>query len=84
MRKEFETNADFELRDELIAMRSADQMYRGGNGEAYWAKQDSIDQVHELRLIEIFETIGFPTDKLVGPHTRDYPSRYWTFYASYG
>ena len=73
LRKEFETNADFELRDELIAMRSADQMYRGGNGEAYWAKQDSIDQVHELRLIEIFETIGFPTDKLVGPHTRDYP-----------
>lgn len=73
LRKEFEKNADFKLRDELIAMRKADQMYRGGNGEADWTKQDSIDKVHEVRLIEIFENLGYPTDKLVGPHTRDYP-----------
>ena len=73
LRKEFETNADFELRDELISMRSADQMYRGGNGEADWAKQDSIDKVHEVRLIEIFESLGYPTDKIVGPRTMDYP-----------
>lgn len=73
LRQEFESNTDFNLRDELISMRSADQLYRGGYGEADWTKQDSIDKVHELRLIEIFETIGYPTDKLVGPHTRDYP-----------
>lgn len=73
LRRNFENNADFKLRDELISMRSADQMYRGGYEVTDWAKQDSIDKIHELRLIEIFETIGFPTEKLVGPHTRDYP-----------
>ncbi|WP_394751076.1 hypothetical protein [Spongiimicrobium salis] len=73
LRKEFENNADFKLRDELVAMRAEDQMHRGGNGEADWAKQDSIDNAHETRLIEIFETMGYPTDKVVGPHTRDYP-----------
>lgn len=73
LRKEFEANANFKLRDELIAMRTADQMYRGGNGEADWTKQDSVDKVHEVRLIEIFETIGYPTDQLIGPDTRDYP-----------
>lgn len=73
LRKEFENHADFKLRDELIRMRTADQMYRGGNGETNWAKQDSIDKLHEVRLIEIFETIGYPIDKIVGPQTRDYP-----------
>lgn len=72
LRAEFEERADLELRDELIAMRSADQMYRGGNGEVDWTKQDSIDKLHEERLIEIFESIGYPTDKIVGPHTMDY------------
>uniref|UniRef100_UPI0040494EFE DUF6624 domain-containing protein n=1 Tax=Flavobacterium sp. TaxID=239 RepID=UPI0040494EFE len=73
LRKEFEKNADFELRDELISMRSADQMYRNSNYQENIAKQDSIDKLHEKRLIEIFETIGYPTDKIVGQHTRDYP-----------
>jgi len=69
--KQFETNADFELRDELIAMRSADQMYRNKNYKKNVSKQDSIDKLHEKRLIEIFETVGYPTDKVVGPRTID-------------
>lgn len=73
LRKDFENNADFKLRDELISMRSADQMYRGGNGDANWTKQDSIDKLHEKRLIELFESVGYPTDEMVGPHMRDYP-----------
>ncbi|WP_019039729.1 hypothetical protein [Psychroflexus tropicus] len=73
LRKEFETNADFKLRDELISMKSDDQMYRGSNYQDNIAKQDSIDNLHEKRLIEIFETIGYPTDKIVGPRTMDYP-----------
>ncbi|MCB0739215.1 MAG: hypothetical protein KDC92_17020, partial [Bacteroidetes bacterium] len=72
LRKEYENKADFNLRDELVSMRAADQKYRGGNGETDWTKQDSIDKIHEKRLIEIFETIGYPTDKIVGPHTIDY------------
>lgn len=73
LRKMFLDNADFELRDELVKMRIADQMYRGGSGEANWTKQDSIDKLHELRLIEIFESIGYPTEKMVGQRTMDYP-----------
>ncbi|MFD2588766.1 hypothetical protein ACFSQJ_17705 [Croceitalea marina] len=73
LREEFEKNADFNLRDELISMRTADQLYRNGNYQENIAKQDSIDELHENRLIEIFENIGYPTDKIVGPHTRDYP-----------
>jgi hypothetical protein len=73
LRKDFENKANFKLRDELIWMRSADQMYRGGNGESDWTKQDSIDKLHEERLIELFESIGYPTDELVGPHMMDYP-----------
>ncbi|MGB5429310.1 hypothetical protein [Eudoraea sp.] len=71
LRKEFVANADFKLRDELIAMRVADQMYRGSNEETDWIKQDSIDKLHEKKLIQIFETIGYPTEKIVGPPTRD-------------
>lgn len=73
LRKEFESNADFELRDELISMRSADQMYRDSNYKNNVSKQDSIDKLHENRLIEIFENIGYPTEKIVGQHTMDYP-----------
>ena len=70
LRKEYLDNADLELRDELIAMRSADQTYRfqsSGNSP----KQDSIDKLHEERLIEIFESNGYPTDKIVGPSTME-------------
>ena len=73
LREKFEKNADFNLRDELVAMRTADQLYRNENYQENIVKQDSIDKLHEKRLIEIFETIGYPTDKIVGPHTRDYP-----------
>jgi len=67
LRKKFIDNADFKLRDELIAMRSADQMYRTSNYQDNIAKQDSIDKLHEKRLIEIFDNIGYPTDKIVDP-----------------
>lgn len=72
LRQEYIDKADLELRDELIAMRTADQLYRSQGSDADWAKQDSIDKLHEERLIEIFETVGYPTDKMVGPHTMDY------------
>lgn len=72
LRKEFEYNADFKLRDELILMKYADQMYRGNNYQKNISKQDSIDNLHEKRLIEIFESIGYPTDKITGPNTMDY------------
>ncbi|WP_037325525.1 DUF6624 domain-containing protein [Salinimicrobium terrae] len=71
LRQEYIENADLELRDELIAMRSADQMYRFQNS-GHSSKQDSIDKLHEERLIEIFESMGYPTDEIVGPRTMEY------------
>ncbi|WP_339702477.1 hypothetical protein [uncultured Marixanthomonas sp.] len=72
LRKELVANADLKLRDELITMRIADQMYRGQGRDVDWGVQDSIDKLHEKRLIEIFESIGYPTDKIVGPQTKKY------------
>lgn len=72
LRKEYIENVDFNLRDELVSMRSSDQMYRGRNSNSDWTKQDSIDKIHEKKLIEIFETVGYPTDEIVGPNTMNY------------
>lgn len=72
LRKEFINKADLKLRDELIAMRSADQQYRSQGQDADWPRQDSIDKLHEERLIQIFESVGYPTDRIVGPHTMDH------------
>ncbi|WP_297798563.1 hypothetical protein [uncultured Eudoraea sp.] len=72
LRKEFEAKADFKLRDELISMHTADQMYRNSNYQENIVKQDSIDKLHEERLVEIFETIGYPSEKIVGQRTREY------------
>ena len=70
LRKDFLDKADLKLRDELIAMGSADQRYRRQT-DTDWGKQDSIDKIHEERLIEIFESIGYPTDKILGPRTME-------------
>lgn len=71
LRKQFMENTDFKLRDELISMRNADQMYRSQRSEADWTKQDSIDKIHEKRLIELFETVGYPDEEMVGPYSYD-------------
>jgi hypothetical protein len=52
-------------------MNFADQMYRGQGSNADWAKQDSIDKLHEKRLIELFESVGYPNAKMVGPYSLD-------------
>ena len=72
LRKEFVANADLKLRDELIAMRTSDQLYRSQGQDVNWTKQDSIDKLHEEKLIEIFERFGYPTAKVVGPPTMEY------------
>lgn len=72
LREKFLATANLKLRDELIAMRSADQLYRVQGRKGDWTKQDSIDKRHKKRLIEIFESIGYPTENIVGPSTTDF------------
>lgn len=69
LRKKFMSKTDFKLRNELISMRAVDQMYRGSSQN--WGKQDSIDAIHEKRLIELFEKSGYPNEELVGPYSFD-------------
>lgn len=71
LRKQFMTQTDFELRNELIDMRAKDQMYRTSNYRENMHKQDSIDKIHEKRLIELFEHRGYPNEEMVGPYSYD-------------
>lgn len=73
LRKQFIDNVDFKLRNELIAMLVADQKYRV-NRSTYdnnRNKQDSIDKIHERKLIEIFESIGYPNNEIIGTYSLD-------------
>lgn len=47
-------------------MHSANQLYRDNNYHGQNAIQDSSDQLHRARLLDIFETIGYPTEQIVG------------------
>ncbi len=71
LRSQFMEKIDLKLREELILMRYADQGVRNKGSEADWKKVDSIDKLHELRLIELFENQGFPNDDMVGPPSLD-------------
>lgn len=72
LRQQFMDRIDLDLRAEIISMMRADQMYRIRGPEADWAKQDSIDKLHEAILIDWFETIGYPNDDMVGPYSLDH------------
>lgn len=71
LRSQFMEKIDLKLREELILMRYADQGVRSKGSETDCKKVDSIDKLHELRLIELFESVGFPNDEMVGPYSLD-------------
>ncbi len=71
LREQFMNKIDLKLRDELILMHFADQKYRGQGADADWTKQDSIDKLHEKRLIELFESVGYPNAEMIGPYSLD-------------
>lgn len=71
LRNQFMDKIDLELRNELISMHFADQMYRGQGPDSDWTKQDSIDKLHEKRLIQLFESVGYPNAQMVGPYSLD-------------
>lgn len=60
-----------ELREELITMRYNDQLYRRSRDNNDMAKMDSIDSIHEKRLIELFEQGIYPNDEMVGSYSID-------------
>lgn len=71
LRNQFMDRIDLKLRNELILMRFADQGIRNQGSNTDWTKIDSVDKLHERRLIEIFESIGYPNDEIIGPPSLD-------------
>lgn len=52
------------LRDEILKMKNLDQFYRTSRYTDFTKQQDSIDYKNQRRLIDMFETIGFPDNKI--------------------
>lgn len=63
-RTQYLTTINIKLRKEIQEMNRLDQYYR--IPAYYESKQDSIDRINEIRLVEIFETIGYPNSKIIG------------------
>lgn len=57
------------LRNEIIEMKYQDQLYRTSNID--YDKMQFVDSINENRVKEIFETYGYPSNKLIGPSTID-------------
>lgn len=55
-----------ELRTELQNMIQLDQRLVGQQ-----EKRDSVFKVNDLRLVEIFEQYGYPSEKVIGPYNID-------------
>tara|TARA_R110000850_G_scaffold190308_2_gene316166 strand:- start:6159 stop:7067 length:909 start_codon:yes stop_codon:yes gene_type:complete len=66
---QFLSSINKDLRNEIIEMNYQDQLYRTGNSD--YEKMQFVDSINENRIKEIFETYGYPSDKLIGPSTVD-------------
>ncbi len=66
---QFLASINKELRNEIIEMNYQDQLVRTENTD--YDKMQYVDSINEIRIKEIFETHGFPGDRLIGPSTMD-------------
>lgn len=67
LRNKYIKSKNFTLRDTIIEMNKADQLYRHGEDyQKYSGRIDSIARINERKLIYIFEKYGFPNDKIIG------------------
>jgi len=55
---------NWKLRDEILEMVKVDQLIRRSNMD--YEERQKIDSVHQKRIKEIFETYGYPNEKLIG------------------
>lgn len=56
---------NWELRNEILAMLKSDQEVRHGDTLDY-ERMKKVDDSHQKRIKEIFETYGYPNEKLIG------------------
>jgi hypothetical protein len=69
LRSQYVKGIDLSLRTEIQNMMALDQRYRLNDPD--WDKQDSIDDINTIRLIEIFEAYGYPNETILGNSSID-------------
>ncbi len=69
LREVFLNNINLDLRKLIIEMSHSDQQFRQGG--YIQQKQDSIDILNCRKLIEIFESFGYPNETVIGGYNID-------------
>lgn len=63
---------NFSLRHQIIEMKTQDQKYRASaDADKYWPAQNAIDSINALKLIDIFESVGYPNIRKIGHQSVD-------------
>lgn len=72
-RQEYLAGLNLELREEIQRMMAADQRYRRGRNDPLNNREraDSIDEIHEKRIVQIFGEIGYPNSDMIGGYLID-------------
>ncbi|KAB8152705.1 hypothetical protein EZY14_012855 [Kordia sp. TARA_039_SRF] len=65
LKKAYTSSLNMDLRNKILRMKVEDQRFRG-NGGGNWDKQNKIDSINTQELINIFDTYGFPSKKMIG------------------
>ncbi len=68
LRNQYLAKIDLVFRKEMILMHTLDQKYRINYDQV---KMDSIDNINETKLINIFEKRGYPNSNLIGNYSID-------------
>jgi len=71
LRRIYLSKLNLTLRDEIINIKSQDQLYRGSNYQENISEQNKIDSINQYKLIDIFKTYGFPNKNKIGNFTVD-------------
>lgn len=72
LNKQFMDRIDLELRRDIMFMCFADQGVRNQVPDIDWKKVDSIDKLHEKKLMNLFENQGFPNEEMIGSNSIDH------------
>lgn len=71
MREKYLKSINLNLRQEIIKMIEDDQLYRTSNNKENLIRQNIIDSLNTLKIVEIFNKYGYPNEKIIGNYTID-------------
>lgn len=71
LRKNYLSSLNLELRKTILEMKQQDQLYRKKEYKNHLEEQERIDSLNTVKLITIFNTLGYPNEKLIGNFSID-------------